>query len=155
MAPVFFSAAIYVMLYKIIKYIDEKASRVRPFWFYWIFITSDVIALTLQAAGGAMSSTSNGSSAAGVNIALAGLSFQVATLAIFSICIVDYAIRSRQTWKPFQFSTKFKIFCGFLTLATLLIFIRCCYRVYELSQGYSSTSVALRDESLFIGLESV
>lgn len=143
------------MLYKIIKYIDVKSSRVRPAAFYWVFIICDCIALTLQGTGGGMSSSSNGSSQTGVDIAIAGLAFQVGTLTIFTICVIDYAIRSRHVWKPFKFTAKFKIFCSFLSLATLLIYIRCVYRIYELSQGYSSNSAALRDEGLFIGLESV
>lgn len=101
-----------------------------------------------------MSSSSNGASQVGVNIALAGLSFQVATLFFFVACVIDYALRSRNVWMNYTLSGRFKIFCTFLGFATLLIWIRCCYRVYELSQGYSDTSAALRDEPLFIGLES-
>ena len=102
-----------------------------------------------------MSSTSNGGSSAGVNIALAGLAFQVATLVIFSLVTGDYAFRSQKVWKSVSFPRKFYIFCGFLTAATVLILIRCCYRVYELSEGYSRDSEALRDQPLFIGLEGV
>ncbi len=102
-----------------------------------------------------MSSSSNGGSQAGVNIALAGLGFQVATLVIFSIVTCDYLFRSRAVWKPVHFPTKFYVFSGFLTAATTLILIRCCYRVYELSEGYDRNSEALRDQPLFIALEGV
>ena len=102
-----------------------------------------------------MSSTSNGASTAGVNIALAGLSFQVATITFFCFVVADYAVRSRHTVAKYGLNTQFKIFASFLLLAILTIFIRCCYRVYELSEGYSQDSEALRDEPLFIGLESV
>lgn len=155
MSPVFFCAAIYVMIYKIINYISPAHSRFRPRLIYWFFITVDVISLVLQAAGGAMSSTSNGDSSVGVNVALAGLAFQVATLALFVTIVADYAFRSRSVWKGFKFPTVFKVFVSFLVLAILTIWIRCCYRVYELSEGYSRDSEALRDEPLFIGLESV
>lgn len=101
-----------------------------------------------------MSSQSNGSSSAGVNIALAGLAFQVATLFLFVVCVVDYAIRSRSVWMNYKLSSRFKVFCVFLGLGTLLIWIRCCYRVYELSEGYSEDSGALRDQPLFIAFES-
>jgi hypothetical protein len=152
---VFFSAAIYVLIYQIVCYIDKSASRVNPKLFYWIFIPADIISLVLQAAGGAMSSTSDGDSDTGVNIALAGLIFQVITLSVFSICVIDYMWRSRRTWKKTSLPRRFVIFCFFLTLATLLILIRCVYRVYELSEGYSRESEALRDEPMFIGLEGV
>lgn len=50
---------------------------------------------------------------------------------------------------------RFINFCVWLALATVFILIRCCYRVYELSEGYSRDSEALRDEPLFIALEGV
>ncbi|EXJ83685.1 hypothetical protein A1O1_07309 [Capronia coronata CBS 617.96] len=153
--PVFFSAAIYVMLSQIITYISVQHSRFRPQFFYYIFIPCDIISLILQAVGGAKSSTSNGADASGVNIALAGLAFQVATLVVFVIMTVDYFIRSRSVWRSVRLPRRFLVFVTFLSLATLFILIRCCYRVYELNEGYSRDSEALRDEDLFVGLESV
>ncbi|KAL2428742.1 Efflux pump himE [Exophiala dermatitidis] len=162
--PVFFSAAIYVMLYQIVTYISIKHSRFPPRFFYYIFIPCDILSLILQAIGGSMSSSSNGSSQAGVNIALAGLAFQVATLVVFVTMTADYFVRSHEVWmrpsttsrrKRIQLPTRFLVFVSFLSLATLLILVRCCYRVYELNEGYSMDSEALRDEGLFIGLESV
>jgi hypothetical protein len=102
-----------------------------------------------------MSSTSNGDSDAGVNIALAGLILQVVTLVVFVILVLDYFVRSRSVWTKVRLPTRFKVFCAALALATVLILIRCTYRIYELSEGYSRDSEALRDEPLFIGLESV
>ncbi|KEF56751.1 uncharacterized protein A1O9_06941 [Exophiala aquamarina CBS 119918] len=154
-APVFFSAAVYVLLAQIVQYISVEASRFKPTLFYIVFIPCDVISLILQAVGGAMSSTSNGKSTAGVNIALAGLSFQVATLVLFVGWTVDYIARSRHVWRFAQIPGRFVVFAVFLTLALLTIMIRCCYRVYELNEGYSRESEALRDQPLFIGLESV
>ena len=138
-----------------IHYIDPRIARFNPRLIYWIFISCDILALILQAVGGAMSSSSNGDSTAGVNIALAGLSLQVATLTFFCAVVADYAIRARHTIATHGLNIKFKIFAGFLSLAILTIFIRCCFRVYELSEGYSRDSEALRDEPIFIGLESV
>jgi len=155
--PVFFSAAIYVLLYQIVNYISVKHSRFPPKVFYYTFIPCDIISLILQAVGGAMSSSSNGSSNVGVNIALAGLAFQVATLVVFILLTVDYFVRSRSVWRygDIHLPRQFKIFVGFIAFATILILIRCCYRVYELSEGYSRTSKSLRDQDLFIGLESI
>ena len=56
-------------------YISPVSSRFPPVLFYWVFIPCDVISLILQAAGGAMSASSNGENETGVDIALAGLSF--------------------------------------------------------------------------------
>jgi hypothetical protein len=122
--------------------------------FYFIFIPCDILSLILQATGGAMSSTSNGGSDAGVNIALAGLAFQVFTLFTFLVLAFDFALRSRKVWSLSTLPRRFVIFVAFLLLATGIILMRCCYRVYELSGGYSRTSTALRDQTLFIVFES-
>lgn len=115
----------------------------------------DFISLILQAAGGAISSSTSGDSSVGVNIALAGLSFQIITLFVFAALACDYAVRSRYAWKnSSNIATSFKVFVVFVTLATVLIYIRCCYRIYELHEGYQRTSSALRDQSLFSALES-
>ena len=74
-----------------------------------------------------MSASSNGGSSAGVNIALAGLCFQVATLAFFLTAVVDYMVLSRHVWQPTKLPMPFKIFCTFLGLAIILILTRCSY----------------------------
>ena len=108
-------------------YISPVSSRFPPVLFCWVFIPCDVVSLILQAAGGAMSASSNGGNDAGVDIALAGLAFQVITLVFFSITVVDYMVLSRHIWQPTKLPMKFKIFCGFLGLSTVLILTRCSY----------------------------
>lgn len=101
-----------------------------------------------------MSSNSSGSSKVGVNIALAGLSFQVFTMAVFIILAIDYGVRywrNRVDRTPLK--TSFKFFIACLSLATVLIFTRCVYRIAELSEGYSGSLI--HDQKLFIGLEGV
>jgi len=122
---------------------------------YWIFIPCDIISLILQAGRGALSSSISSGAENGVHIALTGLAFQVATLTVFIIVVVDHFIRRRNIWSRSSLPAQFKIFVSALSSATLLILTTCCYRVYELNQGYRRTSKALRDEPLFIGLESV
>jgi hypothetical protein len=51
-APVFYSAAIYVTLAKIVEELDVSLSRIKPKLYYVIFIVCDVGSLVLQAAGG-------------------------------------------------------------------------------------------------------
>jgi hypothetical protein len=125
--------------------------------YYCIFITCDVISLTLQATGGGMSSNSSGRSYQGVDIALAGLSFQVFTLTAFICLATDYAIRfvkaKRAEKEQVVLSGKFKVFVGFLSFAILCILVRCVYRIDELSNGYNGPLI--HKEGLFIGLEGV
>ena len=114
------------------------------------------MSLTLQAAGGGLSSSTSGSSKTGVNIAIAGLSFQVFTLTVFILLAIDYAVsyvRGQYTKPSETLATSFKIFVTFLSLAILCILIRCVYRIDELSNGYSGPLI--HDEGLFIGLEGV
>ena len=50
-------------------------------------------------------------------------------------------------------TTRFRVFLVFLSLAVILILVRCIYRIDELSNGYNGTLI--HDENLFIGLEGV
>ncbi|KAI0512756.1 parasitic phase-specific protein PSP-1 [Xylaria bambusicola] len=152
-APVFYSAAIYVTITKTVEKLDESLSRIKPKLYYVIFIICDIGALTLQAVGGAVSTVSSGSNAAGVDLALAGLIFQVVTMLAFVGLLADYLIRYFQGKPLGSISLRLKAFLGSLSLAILLILGRCAYRVAELSEGYSGT--LFHDEPLFIGLEGV
>lgn len=152
-APVFFCAAIYVLLAQIFVRLGSEHSRFSPKLFYWIFIPCDIVSLVLQAAGGALSSTSHGKSKIGVDIALAGLSFQVFTLASFIGLCLDYILRYQHSSTRATLTKSFKIFAVFLFLAIVLILIRCAYRIDELSDGYSGPLI--HNESLFIALEGV
>ncbi|KXJ89841.1 RTA1 like protein-domain-containing protein [Microdochium bolleyi] len=51
-----------------------------------------------------------------------------------------------------HFARSLKVFMVFLFLATLFVFVRCAYRIKELSEGYFSQF--FREENLFIALES-
>lgn len=135
--------------------LSPTVARFKPSFYYQIFIPCDIISLVLQAVGGAMSTQSGGASTAGVNIGLAGLSFHVLTLLIFIILAIDYGARYRKSsgTTKLELDITLKVFLAFLSLATILIFVRCAYRIYELSDGYQGK--ALHDQGLFIGLESV
>ncbi|CAM1509006.1 Fc.00g027450.m01.CDS01 [Cosmosporella sp. VM-42] len=152
--PVFYTASIYVTLSKTIQFLAPEISRIKPKLFYWIFIPADMVCLVLQAAGGALSTTSQGSSQTGVDIAMAGLALQVAVLVIFSALFGDYMVRYFRSRTSQSLSLRMRIFFGFLSAAIILILGRCAYRCYELSKGYQDSDL-ITDEGLFIGLEGV
>lgn len=138
--------------------LSPSSSQFKPSLYYQIFIPADVLCLVLQAAGGGLSTQSDGSSQIGVDLGLAGLSLQVIVIAIFIGLSVQYLFRFRRDVKAGKVSGdaldgRFKHFMLFLSLALLVIFIRCCFRIYELSEGYSGS--AFHNEGAFIGLESV
>lgn len=158
-----------------INYFSPTLSRFSPRLFYWIFIPTDIVCLVFQAAGGALSTVSSGSSTTGVNLALAGLSLQVIALVVFSALFGDYLwryARLSSSSSPTssasgagvgagaggdapvaRFTPRVKVFFAFLVAAVLLILTRCAYRVAELHEGYSGTII--REQGLFIGLEGV
>ncbi|KAF7552550.1 hypothetical protein G7Z17_g4242 [Cylindrodendrum hubeiense] len=152
--PVFYTAAIYVTLAKTIQYLAPEVSRIKPNLIWWIFIPADMVCLTLQAAGGALSTVSEGSSQNGVDIAMAGLALQVIVLFVFCVLMTDYLIRYFRSKPTNALSSRMRLFFGFLAAAVLMILGRCAYRCYELSEGYQDSTV-ITDEGLFIGLEGV
>ncbi|KJZ72942.1 hypothetical protein HIM_07705 [Hirsutella minnesotensis 3608] len=152
-APVFYTASIYVTLYKAINYFAPDLSRFHPKLFYWIFIPFDLVCLCLQAAGGAMSTDSSGSNKAGENISMAGLALQVVILTAFIAAFADYMFRYWRSGRLMGFGGRIGIFFFGLTASTLLILVRCAYRVAELRDGYNGTLI--KEEIPFIVLEGV
>jgi RTA1 like protein len=139
-----------------VRYLGIQYSRFRPEWYYTYFIACDVVSLTLQGTGGGMSSSSGGKSQIGINIAIAGLSFQVFTLSIFSLLAIDFALAYMRKRGDARLSRRFEIFASFLTLAVVLILARCVFRIDELSNGYTGAKAKLvHNQGMFIGLEGV
>jgi hypothetical protein len=143
--PAFFSAAIYLCLGRIVVALGEHLSRFRPRTYTLIFCTCDLLSLILQAAGGAITSTAKTytKQQTGINIMLAGLSCQVASLLIFAVLSLEYTYRlykNHASWNTTHSSlyksTLFKAFLYGLAIATLTIFTRSVFRVAELSGGF-------------------
>jgi hypothetical protein len=144
-SPAFISAAIYLCLGRIVVVFGEQISRFRPRTYTLIFCACDFFSLVLQAAGGGMTSSAKTYTAqqTGINIMLAGLSCQVASIFIFAIMSLEYSYRLYK--KPLSWDTThsalyesklFKTFLYGLALATLTIFTRSTFRVAELSGGF-------------------
>jgi uncharacterized protein YqgC (DUF456 family) len=142
-----------------VVYLGPEYSRFSPRFYYWVFIPCDIFSLCLQATGGALSTLSSGGSKVAVDIAIAGLSFQVFTLVVFVSLALEFGVRysraqrTRTDARETPLPASFKMFTGALSLAVILILIRCVYRIDELSNGYNGPLI--HDEGLFIGLEGV
>ncbi|KAK1579449.1 RTA1 like protein [Colletotrichum navitas] len=152
--PVFYTAAIYVTIGRAIDSFAPELSRIPTKVMYWLFISFDIFCLVLQAAGGALSTTSAGSSDVGVDLAMAGLVLQVVVLVAFCALFADYMFRYTRSGAARPLTLRDRLFFGFLALAVMLVLARCAYRVDELSDGYRQ-SEKLANEGLFIGLEGV
>ncbi|KPM42699.1 hypothetical protein AK830_g3899 [Neonectria ditissima] len=151
-APVFFTASIYVTLSKTIVFLDIELSRVKPKLFYWFFIPFDLVCLILQAAGGALSSSTDGDDI-GIDISMAGLVLQVIVIVLFIICFVDYMWRYWRSGHAARFTWRLQTFFAGLSAAIILILVRCTYRVAELREGYDGDLI--KHEIPFIVLEGV
>ncbi|KAJ5995647.1 RTA1 domain protein, partial [Penicillium waksmanii] len=163
-APAFFTAAIYICLGRIVIIYGENISRIRPRTYTIIFVTCDIIALILQAAGGAITAMADSDqqdlSDMGVNIMIAGLAFQVASLTLFIAMASEFALRVRKAPEEMRNAFTASIRCGWkwraflfsLAAAVLTIFIRSCFRVAELKGGFDSDLA--NDEIILMVLES-
>lgn len=93
-APAFLSASIYLCLSRIIVIYGRTISRLRPATYTITFISFDLFSLILQAVGGAIAASTDDSSSqqAGINIMIAGLAFQVASLFFFIGLCADFGL---------------------------------------------------------------
>ncbi|RHZ58029.1 hypothetical protein CDV55_100580 [Aspergillus turcosus] len=160
--PAFFSAAIYICLGHIVIVYSEDISRLKPRTYTIIFVLCDFLSLVLQAAGGAITSTADNDQPdlrqTGINIMIAGLASQVASLGIFLCLCADFAWRVYKnpdkldpSMHHIRKTLKWKAFLIGLTVATLAIFVRSIFRVAELREGFDGPLA--NDEVMFMILE--
>lgn len=160
-SPAFIAAGIYVTLKHLVINFGESWSRLRPAWYTYIFICGDLISLVLQGAGGGLASAGDPGSSTqdlGTNLMIAGVIFQVVILVFFGYFLAEYAIRTRrrrnqlspESMQLFN-SRPFRCFMAAVGIAYMGIFIRCVYRIPELTGGWRSE--LMRNEIEFIILE--
>ncbi|KAL3440507.1 RTA1 like protein-domain-containing protein [Aspergillus insuetus] len=180
-APAFLSAAIYVSLARIVAVYTTQVSRIKQRSYSIIFVACDIVSLLLQAAGGAITTADESSTVqAGINIMLAGLAAQVASLTLYLGICLDlawriYRLLSAQSGKrhgsvgadaiehtngllllnpdvaTLRASKSWVAFLSLQGLATICIYIRSVFRVAELSDGFDSHLA--NDEVTFMVLE--
>jgi RTA1 like protein len=146
--PTFISASIYLTLARIIPTYSSTLSRFQPRTYTILFIALDVIALLLQAVGGAIASITNDENTGklGINIMLAGVSWQVSSMGIFSMLCAEFIWRLMRAseeslsrvagFVELRHTLRFRIFLWGLGLATLTIFVRSVFRCVELREGF-------------------
>lgn len=96
--PVFLTAAIYLCLSRIIVVYGSHLARLAPGTIAISFMLSDFISLLLQAGGGAVVEIANDVQVEriGIHSTIAGLSLQVASLALLLVGCVDFSRRCRR-----------------------------------------------------------
>ncbi|KAH7338437.1 RTA1 like protein-domain-containing protein [Rhizoctonia solani] len=157
-APSFMTAAMFLILPKIINELGVEFSRMPPKLYSIIFITADVTALVIQAIGGAMASIANTLEGAeqGSHVMLGGIVIQLVAVVLYTILGLEFIIRftynrptrPNATGEPRKHAGWIGVSRNLvwmlvgLGIATLFIIIRSIYRTIELTDGWNGEIIA-------------
>jgi len=152
-APTPLVAANFVILGRLISRLGSRYSRLSGKWYLIIFTTADIVALVVQAVGGASASIAvenDKSAVKGGNIMLGGIAFQLGAITIYSLLAAEFVLRylydrpirsSRRTaaeaGQVHYFDRRTTLMLTGMAFSSVLIFIRSVYRTIELSDGWS------------------
>ncbi|KAJ3488238.1 hypothetical protein NLI96_g2984 [Meripilus lineatus] len=149
-APTPLVAANFVILGQLIRRLGPKYSRLSPIWYTIVFVTCDLVALVVQAVGGANASLAvqdGRDPGPGGNIMLGGIIVQLVAIVIYMALAAEFVIRFVLN-KPIrnaeggryegthQLDTKIKLMLTGLIFSSVVIFIRSIYRTIELTDGW-------------------
>ncbi|RDW63446.1 sphingoid long-chain base transporter RSB1 [Coleophoma cylindrospora] len=147
-APAFFTAAIYLCFSRVVVYYGAKVARFSTKLYTLAFITSDLLALILQAAGGALADGADTQLEQdhGVDIMIAGLAWQVFSLMVFVVLCLEFRSQATRAVKEGRIlgsasnglRQRMKLFLIAMGSSVVLIFIRSIFRCAELSKGFNS-----------------
>ena len=85
-APAFIMAGIYFLFGQLVVIHGRQYSFLKPMWYSYFFIGSDIFSLLVQSSGGSLASTASsggGSAQMGINITVAGIVLQVIAMTVF------------------------------------------------------------------------
>ncbi|KAJ8489800.1 hypothetical protein ONZ51_g2711 [Trametes cubensis] len=155
-APSPLVAALFILFGRISERLGAQYGRLSPMWYSVIFLTCDIISLVTQGVGGGIAGSSIGNISEvnlGGNIMLAGIIFQLTSITIFVVLMIEYFVRYfvdkplRQSQKGIASEEAFASTRGVLTkklqlltvsllAMTLFLVIRSVYRMIELIDGF-------------------
>ncbi|KAI0692783.1 RTA1-domain-containing protein [Cytidiella melzeri] len=154
-APTPLVAANFVILGEVIRRMGPQYSRLSAMWYTIVFCSCDIIALVIQAVGGASASRAvhQGTNPNhGGNIMLAGIAFQLAAITIYVALAVEFVIRyycdrpvrkaasNKIAQRYLEKNTKLMLLG--LGFSSLFIFIRSIYRTIELQNGWDGRIIS-------------
>ncbi|KAJ0415768.1 RTA1 like protein [Aspergillus carlsbadensis] len=147
LAPPLYAASIYMVLGRLITFLQAETLSVVPTrWMTKIFVTGDVIAFLMQAAGGGIMATGTIENyELGEDITVGGLAVQLAFFSVFMVTcgIFHRRIRQTPTHEVNILSARLReqkrrgweiVLVG-LYAASVLILVRSIFRVVEYVQG--------------------
>ncbi|OSD07746.1 RTA1-domain-containing protein [Trametes coccinea BRFM310] len=149
-APTPFIAANFVILGHLIKRLGPQYSRLSARWYTLIFCSCDLVALVIQAVGGAQAAAADDhqSSATGGHIMLGGIVFQLVAICVYALLAVEFLLRFHHD-RPFRRGVHVfprsadaldrgtKAMISALCMIWIFLFIRSIYRTIELSDGWN------------------
>ncbi|KAG8738022.1 hypothetical protein FRC11_001670 [Ceratobasidium sp. 423] len=157
-SPSFMTAAMFLILPKIINELGMEYSRMPPRLYSIIFISADVTALVIQAVGGAMASIADTLDGAerGGRIMLGGIIIQLVAVILYTILGLEFVIRfsldrparSKVMSEQRKHAGWINVPNGIvwmlvgLAIATVFIIIRSIYRTIELTDGWNGTIIS-------------
>lgn len=133
-APVFFAAAIYTILSRLIAATGRQYAPLAPKLILWIFITCDVVATVVQILGAALigvAASNRKDTSTPNNILLGGLAFQALTFFVFIVLFALFVWKARKA----LFRAVGKGFYAAFAMAVLLFYLRVCFRLAETAEG--------------------
>jgi hypothetical protein len=161
LAPSFLAAGIYLTLKHVVLYCGPEHSRLKPRLYPWIFIGCDLGSIILQACGGGVAASAGDRGGernqilldAGNGLIIAGIGFQIATMTVCFLLMIDYYVRFRKAKKHLNnsdgvFSTEtdweknrnnskvrrnFRLFVAAVAVAFTTTLLRCVYRMPEMA----------------------
>ncbi|EDK43713.1 conserved hypothetical protein [Lodderomyces elongisporus NRRL YB-4239] len=158
-APAFIMAGIYFLFGQLVVIHGRQYSFLKPMWYSYFFIATDVISLLVQASGGAIASvaSNNGDSAqTGTNITIAGIALQVFAMSLFIVCWFEFLSRiyfkhTRTHGNEFHQDHHIlakRTFLGYIKLMFNTKSVR-QYRHEHLEQFYNKKFASIRQRKLF------
>ncbi|KAH6644090.1 RTA1 like protein-domain-containing protein [Boeremia exigua] len=174
LGPSLIAAAIYLTLKHFVLYCGPQYSPLKPRLYPWVFIGCDIGSIVLQACGGGIAASGGNTNIkllnAGNNLIIAGIAFQVATMAGCGVLVLVYiwnyrkgrAVKGQVHEKSaYQLGKdqgtvslgKIKLFAAVVCLAYATVLIRCIYRLPEMAGGWGNP--LMRNEKEFLLLDGM
>lgn len=155
-APAFIMGGIYFLFAQLVVIHGRQYSILKPMWYSYIFIASDILSLLIQAAGGgaaSAASTAHKDPQTGVDMMIAGICFQVFSMTVFVYFLIQLLYRLY-----FKHSKELNSENGHpLSKPSILNFIKLClnfpstreYRMTKLEGFYNPKYSKIRFRKLY------
>ncbi|KAF2032118.1 RTA1-domain-containing protein [Setomelanomma holmii] len=174
LGPSFVAAAIYLTLKHFVLYCGPQYSLLKPRLYPWAFVGCDFGSMVLQGIGGGMAAAGGTNNKklidAGNQMIVAGIAFQVVTMAVCGLLVLVYIIRYKKGASKRNSIDeksayhhdrdngahplwKIKTFGFVVALAYITVLIRCIYRLPEMAGGWGNA--LMRNEREFLLLDGM